>query len=215
MAEASSRTATVAALLAEHETRHAPFRFLCHVAAVVFVALAWASTASAMSSCEGSYAATPLHPLPQHIVVGLDIHDASPRNQRLADRFLAGVREAGVVVGAEPNVLLHVNSSRLNEALAGPSRGQEQSYPELTGMQGGAAPTLPAIPSDRLTAPRTPRAPSMLILRIDATEGHDPRISWVASVQCRFVGADEGQRAQDLGRLIGAALGKRIERSPI
>jgi len=54
-----------------------------------------------------------------------------------------------------------------------------------------------------------------LFLRIDATEGTATRISWVASIQCRMVGSNEGRLAQDLGRILGGALGQRIERRPL
>jgi len=61
-----------------------------------------------MPSCQGSYAATLLQPLPERVVVELDILDRSKRNLMLGDRFLMGVREAGVVVRRDANVLLDV-----------------------------------------------------------------------------------------------------------
>jgi hypothetical protein len=39
--------------------------------------------------------------------------------------------------------------------------------------------------------------------------------SRVASVQCQMTGADEGSVAQELGRVIGGALGKRVERQAL
>ena len=72
--------------------------------------------ASAAPSCQGTYAATSLQPLPEQVVVDLDIRDRSRRNLMLADRFLRGVREAGVAVGQDANVLLHVSTSRLGSA---------------------------------------------------------------------------------------------------
>ena len=69
--------------------------------------------ALALPSCEGTYAATSLQQLPQHVVLGLDIHDRSPTNLKLAERFLAGIRSVGVTVGPDPNVLLHVTASVL------------------------------------------------------------------------------------------------------
>jgi hypothetical protein len=170
--------------------------------------------AAATQTCQGTYAATPLQPLPPRIVVGLDIHDRSSRNLKLAERFLAGVREAGVAVGAEPNVLLHVNTSRLGDSSSRQNRGAEQSYSELSGVQGGMQLSLPALPSNRFAAPRPSSAPPLLFLRVDATEGSSPRILWVASVQCGMTSPDEGQLAKDLGRVIGGALGQRIERRP-
>ena len=170
--------------------------------------------AAATQTCQGTYAATLLQPLPAQIVVGLDIHDHSARNLKLAERFLTGVHEAGVAVGAEPNVLLHVNTSRLGDVSSRQDRGAEQSYAELSGLQGGMQLSLPALPGNRFAAPRSPPAPPLLFLRVDATEGNATRISWVASVQCGMISFDEGQLAQDLGRVIGGALGQRIERRP-
>jgi hypothetical protein len=46
-------------------------------------------------------------------------------------------------------------------------------------------------------------------VRVDATAVKDPRIAWVASMQCRMTGSDEGQLVQELGRVIGGALVER------
>jgi hypothetical protein len=59
-------------------------------------AMVWCGGASGTPSCEGTYAATSLQPLPERVVVDLDIRDRSKRNLMLADRFLSGVRQAGV-----------------------------------------------------------------------------------------------------------------------
>ncbi len=184
------------------------------VATLGLIATAWANGAGATPTCEGTYAATLLHPLPSSIVVDLDIHDRSARNLRLADKFLAGVHAAGVAVGAKPTVLLHVNTSRLNEDSGDASRRVELSYPELSGLQGGGQARLPPLPTRGMGTPRSSPSPPLLFLRIDATEGTNPRILWVASVQCRMLASDEEQVAEDLGRVIGGALGQRIERKP-
>lgn len=196
------------------ETAHRK-RTFCGCLHIALTTLALISSATAAGSCQGTYAATLLQPLPVQIVVGLDIHDRSPRNLRLAERFLAGVREAGVATGAQPNVRLHVSTSRLGDTPSQSSRGSEKSYPELFGLQGGGQPKLPALPATGVTAPRSPPAQPLLFLRADATEGQATRSLWVASVQCQMVGSDEGQLAQDLGRVIGSALGQRIERRPL
>jgi hypothetical protein len=44
------------------------------------------------------------------------------------------VREAGVAVGLDANVLLHVSTSRLGEASSGAVRGSERNYSELDGL---------------------------------------------------------------------------------
>ena len=176
--------------------------------------MVWCGGASATPSCQGTYAATSLQPLPERVVVDLDIRDRSPRNLTLAERFLGGVREAGVAVGQDANVLLHVSTSRLGETSSGATRGAERTYSELGGLAGGGMrPKLPPMPATGTRASRpAPPAQPLLVLRMDATVGAETRSAWIASVQCRMTGSDEGDVAQELGRVIGGALGKRVER---
>ena len=146
------------------------------------------------------------------MVIGLDIHDASPANQKLAERFLDGLRNAGVTVGDHPNVLLHVSTSQLGGSSSQTDQGFEPSYSDMSGLSGGIPAGMPPLPNNRITAPRPAPSPPLLILRIDATEGQVSRISWVASAQCRRTGSDDEQLAQDLGLVFGAVIGKRVER---
>ena len=174
--------------------------------------MAWCGGACAAPSCQGTYAATSLQPLPDRMVVDLDIRDRSQRNLVLADRFLAGVREAGIAVGQDANVVLHVSTSRLGETSSGAARGAEQTYSELGGLAGGSMrPRLPPMPATGMRASRAAAQP-LLALRVDATEGKNTRIAWIATLQCQVTGSDEGKVAQELGRVIGSALGKRVER---
>ena len=147
--------------------------------------MAWGSGASAAPSCQGTYAATSLQPLPERVVVDLDIRDRSPRNLMLADRFLKGVRAAGVAVGQDANVLLHISTSRLGETSSGAARGAERTYSELGGLAGGGRrPQLPSMPTAGMRASRpAPAAQPLLALRVDATEGKNTRIAWIASLQ--------------------------------
>ena len=176
--------------------------------------MVWCGGASATPSCQGTYAATLLQPLPERMVVDLDIRDRSRRNLMLADRFLRGAREAGIAVGPDANVLLHVSTSRLGETSSGATRGAERTYSELGGLAGGGMrPELPPMPATGTRASRpAPTAQPLLVLRMDATVGTDTRSAWIASVQCRMTGSDEGDVAQELGRVIGGALGKKVER---
>jgi hypothetical protein len=145
------------------------------------------------------------------MVVDLDIHDQSKRNLMLADRFLRGVREAGVAVGQDANVLLRVSTSRRGATSSGTARGSERNYSELGGLAGGGL--RPRLPATGMMASRSALvAQPVLVARVDATAGKDTRIAWVASMQCRMTGSDEGRLAQELGRVIGGALGKRVER---
>jgi len=107
--------------------------------AVLLVAsiVVWCGGASAASSCQGTYAATPLQPLPERVVLNLDIRDRSQRSLMLADRFLTGVRQAGIAVGQDANVLLHVSTSRLGDTSLGAAAGAEQTYSELASREVG------------------------------------------------------------------------------
>ncbi len=182
------------------------------VVAFGLAAATFAAGAEAMPSCEGTYAATLLQPLPSGVVVGLDLHDRSPENQHLAERFLSGISSAGAVVGAQPTVLLHVSVSVLGGTTNRSTSPSELSYPGMSGFQGGLYIRPPAMPDTRLTAPRGATARPTLFIRIDATEGQATRISWVASIQCQRTAADDAQLAYELGRVIGSTLGQRIER---
>ena len=170
--------------------------------------------ATATPGCVGSYAAEALRPLPAKIVVGLDIRDRSPEVLRLADRFLAGVRDAGIAVGPEPTVLLSVRSSRLDTSSDQSNSRAEEAAPGFAGLQGGVRMAMPAIPDTRLGTPASPPAPPLLIFRVEATEPHAAHSSWVANVQCQMTGTDDGARAEDMGRVIGGVLGKRVDRAP-
>jgi hypothetical protein len=189
----------------------------CTLIAAGLLSLAWTGAAHSIDTCRGSLTATLLQSLPTSIVAGLDIHDRSARNLKLADRFMTGVRDAGVTIGPQPNLLLHVDMSVLGSGGPSSSRMVERNYQDLSGLRSGSQVALAPIPSSGLstTTRRAAPTPPLLYLRIDATAGTETRISWVASVQCQMIGTDEGLLAQQLGRVVGGALGQRIERRPL
>lgn len=179
----------------------------------VLAGLVPAERAMATQSCPGSYATAVMQALPAKVVANLDIHDRSARNLELSERFLAGLRDAGVQVGAQPNVLLHVDVSQIGKEAADPQwHGAVSSYSGLAGLQGGPQVNLPALPSAKFASPRSQGTPPLLFIRIDATVGDATRISWVATIQCQMLDENEKHLAEDLGRVVGGALGKRIER---
>jgi hypothetical protein len=85
-----------------------------------------------MQTCRGSLSATLLQPLPTSVVADLDIHDRSARNLKLADHFMIGVRDTGVAVGPQPNLLLHVDMSVPGKSGSSSSRMVERNYPDLS-----------------------------------------------------------------------------------
>ena len=194
--------------------RGRPARWRVAVLGGAMAASGWVGGAAAMSSCEGTFAAALLQPLPTPTVVALDIRDDSPSNVRMGARFLAGLREAGVAVGERANVVLHIDTSQLRGTPGASTDPGDQSYASSPVTTGGVQQALPAIPSDSIARP--PAAPRpLLILRIEASAGQTAPASWVASVQCGIMGSDDEQRAQDLGRAIGGILGQRVERRPL
>jgi hypothetical protein len=187
---------------------------LFFVATLAVVGMALSHQAIATETCQGSYATALLHPLPPRMVVGVDILDRTPRNVDLSQRFLAGIRDAGVAVGAQPNVLRHITASTLGKASTQSGRGTAQSQSGMFGLQGGLQPGPPALPSTGFAASRSPPAPPLLFFRADATAVPSTRVAWIASIQCQMTSSNEGQLAEDLGRVVGSALGERTERRP-
>jgi hypothetical protein len=194
-----------------HEKRRACLRLIWIVAVS---AAALPAGAHATPSCPGSYATALLQPLPPHLVAGLDIHDRSPRNLDLAERFTSGLRKAGVKVGARPNVSLSVTASHLGDASGRSDRGSVSDYSDFAALRGGQQPRLPAMPATGLTTPQSPPPSPLLVVRVDARVKGLSKVAWVATVQCRMVGADEADFAEELGAAIGNVLGKRTERHP-
>src|SRR5262249_32028453 len=122
---------------------------------------------------------------------GLTRHQRSVKAQPHAGRSL-------VAVGQDANVLLHVSTSRLGGTSSGTARGSERNYSELGGLAGGGMrPRLLSTPATGMVASRSaPAAQPLLVVRVDATAVKDARIAWVASMQCRVTGSDEGRVAQ-------------------
>jgi hypothetical protein len=85
----------------------------------------------------------------------------------------------------DANVVLHVSTSRLGETSSGAT---EQSYSELDGLAGGGMrPRSPPTPATGMRASRpAPAAQPLLVVRVDATEGKNTRVVWVASMQCQI-----------------------------
>ena len=183
-------------------------------ALAILLAITTSDRAAATASCDGTYAAETLRPLPKQVIVNLDIRDPSPDHLRLARRFLAGMNAAGIASGARPTVLMSILSTRLDTSTNQPSTGAEPNAPGFSGVQGSFRQGLPAIPDTRLGATNSPPPLPTVLFRVEATEPRAAHPSWVANVQCQMTGTDDGALAQDLGRVMGGALGRRIERGP-
>jgi hypothetical protein len=171
--------------------------------------------APAMQSCDGTYSAMSLRPLPGHIVVGLDVLNPTAENRKLAERFLAGIRKAGIEVGPRPTVMLHVTRTGLEALWNRPNGPSADEYRGAGSNQLSQLSGTPEIPDARFGTPRPTTSPPQLSLRVDATETSASKISWTATIQCRMIGTDGGGRAEALGVVVGEALGRRIALRPI
>src|SRR5208337_5145999 len=105
--------------------------------------------------------------------------------------------------------------SSLGGSSASGGGGAERNYTGMSVFEGGIEHRLPPMPSGRLRDARTPPAVPTLFIRAEATVVGSTRVAWVASIQCRRIGSDDGRLATDLGRAIGSALGKRVQNGSV
>jgi hypothetical protein len=162
--------------------------------------------ARAFPGCDGALAATSLQPLPTPLVVAMDIHDQSPRNLALAERFKSGLNAAHVATEGAATVFLHVDA----DVAAGGFGSTEHRMPakELEWGGVGLSKSMPGM-SRRLS--RGTGLPPTLSLRVDVTLPRKPEYLWVATLRCELTGmGDDGDRAETIGRLIGGAIGKTV-----
>jgi hypothetical protein len=186
----------------------------CRLVLPLLLAIAASPAAMAMQSCNGTVAATALQAIPEHPTVGLDVRDNSPDTRKLAQRFIAGLRLARVAVGSKPNVLLYVTGSMLDDR-SGHGGGSARTYSNLSLFNSGKMPTLPPMPSEQLRGGPTPPSLPMLSIKAQATVSGSDRVAWVALIQCKRTGPNDGQLATELGQLVGGILGKRVENAPL
>ncbi len=182
----------------------------CRLVLPLLLAIAASPAAMAMQGCDGTVAATSLQAIPEHPTVGLDVRDNSPQTQKLAQRFIAGLRLAGVTVESKPNVLLYVTGSTLDGG-SGHGGGSARTYSDLSVLNGGKMPKPPPMPSEQLRGRRTSPQVPMLSIKAQATVSGSDRVGWVALIQCKRTGSNDGQFATELGQLVGGILGKRVE----
>jgi hypothetical protein len=174
--------------------------------------MAWSGQASAMDSCVGTIGALLLSPMPAKPVVRLDIGNPAPRAQKMAARFMEGLKRAGIPTGPHPNVSLRVTTARFDQTPPEPAPAQESDGSDLSGLAGGVPMAMPPMPSSRVTQRPAAVAPPMLFMRVEALPTDTKRAAWIATLQCRIAGTDDGQRAEDLGHLVGGLFGQRLER---
>jgi len=179
----------------------------------------------AMDSCTGQYSAALLQPLPVANVVALDLRDSSDTNVNLARAFTDGMRAAGQTMdgAATTKLTLIYQVMGQNESAGSDTQapgGVGSGWSDWAGdnapwLKGGQSAALPDMPRYDMFSPRPAAQPALLMLRAQLRNAQTDQVDWVATLQCTPQGNDNRQLAYDLGRLIGGALGKRVERTPL
>lgn len=179
------------------------------LAILLAVGMAAASPAWALNSCTGTWSATPLRPAPDPLVVHLAVADDSPRNLDLAAQFNAGLRRSGVAIDGAPTAQLQLRvtmSGGLSEDDPVAPAGHSFSW-----MGGGVQPQYPD--ETRIGRSRQDAPPVTVRLRAELRPSPAAPVAWVATLQCARQGDDDRQLAYDIGRLIGGAIGQRVDQA--
>jgi len=181
--------------------------------------------AAAMESCTGQYSAAALSPLPKPVSVSLDLSGGTITSPDLAQAFTRGMQEAGQQMQGPSNATLTLSWSVVGQGGAGNgggtfmggnpagwSNGPGSNAPWL---QGGETAVLPGIPSYTMFSPKPAVQSALLMLRAQVRPTGASVAAWIATVQCTIQPVDNTQLAYQLGRLIGGAIGKEVNNSPM
>ncbi|HET7881311.1 MAG TPA: hypothetical protein VFL55_10530 [Acetobacteraceae bacterium] len=198
---------------------------LLALACVGFVQI---GSAGAMESCVGHYSAALLNALPVPTVVALDVPDSTPTNANLLQAFTRGMSEAGQATGSQPTVKLSLSYQVTGQGGGGGGSDGGSTTPGGTAggwsnwsgsnapwLQGGETAALPGIPSYDAFSPQPAAQSALLFLRAQLQPVGASTPAWIATLQCTMQAADNQQLAYQLGYLIGGAIGKRIDNSPL
>lgn len=166
--------------------------------------MAW-SDALAASACVGTLRASMVHPLPKPLTLGAARTIADSPNPGLVRRFVAGLQQAGITVveegaAATLSIAVSVTAPAGSPGLtSGFYKGFEWTSGEQIGTSGG-------VPGIRSTA-----------LSISAVVADNKAItqSWVGTIDCRVQTDDPGELAEFIGKSIGLAMGKDVDRKGV
>jgi len=155
--------------------------------------------ARAASVCSGTMRASLVHPLPAPLVVGASRRITDAPNPELAQRFVAGLREAGVIVSEQPNATLSIAVAVRTAPRSQIKSGTYNSFEWMNGVLGA-----PKGQSQGL------RTASLSISAVLADKAQSSQ-SWVATIDCKVQTDDAGELAQFMGETIGRAIGRQID----
>jgi hypothetical protein len=198
---------------------------------VAVLASLQAASAKAMDSCTGQYSAAALSPLPAPTVISLDLSGSTITSPNLAQAFTRGMQEVGQQVGTPSNAVLTLSWSITGQGAGGSGGNGNGSGSPFAGdnaagwsnwsgsnapwLQGGETAALPGIPSYTMFSPRASVQSALLFLRAQLRPTGAGVAAWIATVSCTVQAVDNTQLAYQLGRLIGSAIGKEINTSPM
>jgi hypothetical protein len=197
------------------------------VAAGAWLMMFHAMHAHALQSCTGTYSAMLLHPLTEPTVVRLDLADSSGVPTGVSQAFTSGMQAAGVTVSGTPTARLTLSYQVVGQGGGdggggglntggGPQTGWSSwSGGGAAALQGGQTLALPDIPNYDAFSPAQPVQSALLMLRAEARNLGADTPDWVAVLQCTMQGTDNQTLAYQLGHLIGDAIGKRRDNSPM
>jgi hypothetical protein len=184
-----------------------------------------AMPAAAMESCIGQYSAAALSPLSTPVVVSLDLSGSTITSPNLAQAFTRGMQEAGQQMQGPSNAILTLSWSIAGQNSAGngggtSTGGNAAGWGNWSGsntpwLQGGETAALPGIPSYTMFSPKPAVQSAILFLRAQVRPTGASVAAWIATVQCTIQPVDNTQLAYQLGRLIGGAIGKEVNVSPM
>jgi hypothetical protein len=170
---------------------------MSRAALVVLVATSFAPAARAMPSCTGTYSATSLAPLPTPAVVQYNEGAQSAAITAALDRFVRGLQNAGIVLTGTPTIQMNIAASVLPPA-NGPNAGMNSDA--YTGF-GWAANSGPGAP---------PITGSTLHLTMTLTEIQTSTINWLGDLTCIIQTNNKTQLADELGAVLGRAIGQNF-----
>ncbi len=187
--------------------------------------------AAAMDACNGQYSAAALSPLPTPTVISLDLSGSTITSPDLVRAFTQGMQEAGQRVGTPSNAVLTLSWNVIGQGGGsgtggGNGAGSPYAGDNATGwsnwsgsnaawMQGGETAALPGIPSYTMFSPKRAAQSALLVMRAQVRPTGAGVAAWIATLQCTIQPVENSKLAYELGRLLGSAIGREINQSPM
>jgi hypothetical protein len=169
------------------------------VAAIVAVAPV-APSAWALDVCTGVYSGGALHALPSPVVVQVQSMLNSQALIALQDRFLSGLRRAGVSFEGTPTLLMNVTAAVTPPNATAAALPQTGSYTGF-GWAGDTSATATSVIGGTLN------------MSLTLTNAATYETNWVGTVSCTVQTNDKPLLAEQIGELLGRNFGQNfIER---